>query len=90
MDKVTAKKESAYHEAAQTLRYALEDANLSVEQKNAMANVFETMDEESSSATDFANAAIVIIGRTRDDAPELLPRALTALARASDLYSIYW
>ena len=89
MEKMTAE-ENAYHEATQALRYALEDANLSVGQKNDMANVFETMDAESSSATGFANAAIAIIGRARDDAPELLPEALAALSRAADLYSIYW
>ena len=89
MEKVTAA-ESAYHGATQVLRYALEDTSLTEEQKNHLANMFETMDAEAGSATAFANAAIGIIGRVRDYAPELLPQALMALARAADLYSIYW
>lgn len=82
--------ERAYEKATIALVAALGNTNLEEQHKNALANEFSKMDSESSTIETFSDAAICIVVQVREIAPELLPLALEALARAADYYKVYW
>ena len=82
--------ERAYEKATKALVTALGNTILEEQHKNALANEFSKMDSESSTIEAFSDAAICIVVQVREIAPELLPLALEALARAADYYKVYW
>lgn len=82
--------ETAYQIAVTNLTAAIENTNLPVTEKDHLAKVLQMMDTEAGSVAEFANATIEILGCTRDNAPELFPMVLEALARAASYYKVYW
>lgn len=82
--------ETAYQIAVTNLTTAIDSANLPVTEKDHLTNVLQRMDTEAGSVAEFANTTIEILGYARDNAPELFPLVLEALARAASYYKVYW
>lgn len=82
--------ESAYMDSIQKFTAALDSSNLTAEQKNDIAHIFETIDADSDSASAFVDAAIRAIGHILNEEPSLLAEAFEVIACASSYYKIYW